>query len=155
MSRVTVGEKNVHLCQPQTYMNLSGESVRAVCDYYRVAIDRVLIIVDDVELAFGRRRLRTCGGSGGHNGLSSVEQYLANSDYHRLRIGVGRPSGEVGMAGYVLDEFSAPELEQLTPILDKVSQQCECWLRSGPEQAMNEFNGKPDFPDEQTEKENT
>ena len=155
MSRVTVGQGNIHLCQPQTYMNLSGESVGAVCDYYRIAIERVLIVIDDAELDFGRLRMRTGGSSGGHNGLGSVEQHLATSDYHRLRIGIGRPLGEVGMAGYVLDKFSPHELEQLAQVLDKVAQQCECWLRSGPERAMNEFNGNPDFPDEETEKERT
>jgi PTH1 family peptidyl-tRNA hydrolase len=155
MSRVTVGQENVHLCQPQTYMNLSGESVGAVCDYYRIAIERVLIVVDDAELAFGRLRLRIGGSTGGHNGLGSVEQHLASPDYHRLRIGIGRPLGEVEMAGYVLGKFSPHELEQLTQVLDKVAQQCECWLRFGPERAMNEFNGSPDFPGEQKEKENT
>ena len=150
-------DRNIYLCQPQTYMNVTGESVSAICDYYRIAIERVLIVVDDAELAFGRLRMRTGGSSGGHNGLGSVEQHLATSDYHRLRIGIGRPAGEVEMSAYVLDKFSPHESEQLAQVLRKVLQQCECWLRSGPEQAMNEFNGKglPPATDDTDEKEET
>jgi PTH1 family peptidyl-tRNA hydrolase len=152
MSRVTVGQGNIHLCQPQTYMNLSGESVGAVCDYFRIEARQVLVIVDDAELAFGQLRMRASGSSGGHNGLVSVEQSLATEDYLRLRIGVGRPPEEAGMAGYVLGKLSPEELLNMAQTLEVVQQQCECWLQYGVERAMNEFNGKLDFPDKKTDK---
>ncbi len=152
MSRVTVGQGNVHLCQPQTYMNLSGESVGAVCDYFRIAARKILVIVDDAELAFGQLRMRAGGSSGGHNGLGSVEQCLATDDYLRLRIGVGRPPEEAGMAGYVLGKLSPEELLNMAQTLEVVLQQCECWLQHGAASAMNEFNGKLDFSDKKTDK---
>lgn len=152
MSRVTLGQRTIHLCQPQTYMNLSGESVGSVCDYYRIEARQVLVIVDDAELAFGQLRMRAGGSSGGHNGLGSVEQCLARTDYLRLRIGVGRPPEETGMVGYVLGKLSPEELLNMTQTLEVVLQQCECWVENGVERAMNEFNGKLDFTDKKTEK---
>ena len=152
MSRVTLGQGNIHLCQPQTYMNLSGESVGSVCDYYRIESRQLLVIVDDAELAFGQLRMRAGGSSGGHNGLGSVEQCLTRADYLRLRIGVGRPPEEAGMAGYVLGKLSPVELLNMAQTLEVVLQQCECWLENGAERAMNEFNGKLDFTDKKTDK---
>jgi len=152
MSRVMVDGKIIHLCQPQTYMNLSGESVSAVCNYYRIATQQLLVIVDDAELALGQLRMRISGSSGGHNGLSSVEQHLATPNYLRLRIGVGKPRQGAELAGHVLGRLSPAELLSVTQVLDLVLLQCECWLRHGATQAMNEFNGKLDFPDKTIDK---
>ena len=155
MSQVTVDDRRVHLCQPQTFMNRSGESVALLCDYYRIPTEKVLVIVDDVELVFGQLRLRAYGSSGGHNGLGSVEQHLATSEFLRLRIGVGRPASEVGLTGHVLGKFTSIELPKMARCVEVAVQQCECLLRHGSHRAMNEFNGNTDFPGEQTERENT
>ena len=155
MSRATVKGKALHLCQPQTFMNLSGEAVGAVSDYYKITPARVLVIGDDTEQPFGQIRLRAGGGTGGHNGLGSVEQHLATADYPRLRIGVGRPSDGRDMSAHVLGRFAADEVEHLERVLQRVRQQAECWLQHGTAKAMNEFNGKLDFPNEITEKEIT
>ena len=152
MSRVMVDGKNIHLCQPQTYMNLSGESVWAVCDYYKIEIQQLLVIVDDAELALGQLRMRTSGSSGGHNGLGSIEQHLATPDYLRLRVGVGKPRQEAEMAGHVLEKLSPEESVNMNQALDLVLQQCECWLRYGAERAMDKFNGKLDFSDKTIDK---
>ncbi|MBH31406.1 MAG: aminoacyl-tRNA hydrolase [Candidatus Marinimicrobia bacterium] len=155
MSQVTMDDQRIHLCQPQTYMNRSGESVGLLCDYYRIPARKVLVVVDDVELAFGQLRMRPDGGSGGHNGLGSVEQHLATSEYLRLRVGVGKPAHEAGLTSHVLGRFTPDESSRMTRCAEVAVQQCECWLRHGSQRAMSEFNGNTDFPGEQTERENT
>ena len=149
MSRAVLGEKTIHLCEPLTYMNLSGETVRAVLDYCRIETAKMLIVVDDANIDLGEVRLRIDGGTGGHNGLGSVEQHLATLEFSRLRIGVGRPA-EVRqeLSSHVLGLFAADEMVILDRVLGRVVQQVECWLQHGAEQAMNKFNGKLEFPDE-------
>ena len=152
MSRATVEGDPIHLCEPLTLMNLSGEAVGAACDYYRIPPDRVMVIVDDVNLAFGQLRLRPGGGTGGHNGLSSIEQHLATADYPRLRVGIGRPPGEGReLSGFVLGKFAGPENDALPGVLDRVAGAVACRLRHGVERAMNEFNGELELPTEPNE----
>jgi PTH1 family peptidyl-tRNA hydrolase len=149
MSRVNVEGNAIHLCEPLTLMNLSGEAVGAVSDYYRIPPATVLVIVDDVNLAFGQLRLRPAGGTGGHNGLSSIEQHLASADYPRLRVGVGRPTGEGReLSGFVLGKFAGAETAVLPGVLDRVVGAVACRLRHGVERAMNEFNGELELPNE-------
>ena len=152
MARAAEEEKTVHLCQPQGYMNRSGEAVGAVSDYFKIALERVLVIVDDANIAFGELRIRPGGRTGGHNGLGSIEQHLATPEYPRLRVGVGRPE-EVGreLSSHVLGKFSAAEWDALGPVLDRAARAAECWLREGMERAMNEFNGRLDLPGEATD----
>lgn len=89
-ARVERGGKRLLLCQPQTYMNLSGESVGSIAGYRKIELSRVLVVVDDADLPFGEIRLRPSGSSGGHHGLESVEQHLGSRDYARQRIAIGR-----------------------------------------------------------------
>jgi len=95
------GQKFI-LCEPQTFMNASGEAVKAVADFFRVPPDRVLIAVDDADLPFGEIRLRGSGSSGGHHGLESIEEHLGTRDFPRLRIGIGRKDGSRQITNYVL-----------------------------------------------------
>jgi len=149
MSRVIVDGKTIHLCEPLTYMNLSGETVGTVIDYYRIETARVLVIVDDANIDLGEVRLRIDGSTGGHNGLNSIEQHLATPEYPRLRIGVGRPTeARRELSSHVLGPFSVGEMVIVEEVLDRVVQQVQCWLKHGAEQAMNEFNGKLELPDE-------
>jgi peptidyl-tRNA hydrolase, PTH1 family len=133
--------KRVSVCQPQTFMNLSGEAVRAVVDYYRIEFDRFLVIVDDADLPLGTLRLRPSGSSGGHHGLESIEKHLGTREYSRLRVGIGRKSGAREISGYVLGRFSSTEADLLDRVLNLASDQTECWLDAGVQTAMNQFNG--------------
>jgi PTH1 family peptidyl-tRNA hydrolase len=134
--------KRLLLCQPQTYMNLSGESVGSIAGYRKIELGRVLVVVDDADLPFGEIRLRSGGSSGGHHGLESVEQHLGSRDYARQRIGIGRQDQTVRqIAGHVLAQFSPAERDILEKILQKACNQIECWLGHGAAKAMNQFNG--------------
>ena len=154
MSRAVLDEKTIHLCEPLTYMNLSGETVGAVIDYYRIETAQMLVIVDDANIDLGEVRLRIDGSTGGHNGLGSIEQHLATPEYSRLRIGVGRPAeARQELSSHVLGPFAVGEMVVLDKVLERVVLQVRCWLQHGPEQAMNEFNGKLELPNE--DKDNT
>ena len=143
LARVRRGEQRVLLCQPQTFMNASGEAVRAVVDYHGVPrpLSGLLVVVDDADLPLGEIRLRTHGSSGGHRGLESIAQHLGTRDFPRLRIGIGRQAGARGIADYVLSRFSSTETLLADRVLGRACDQVECWLDAGIQKAMNEFNG--------------
>ena len=156
MSRVVVDETTIHLCEPLTFMNLSGETVGAVIDYYRIETARMMVIVDDANIDLGEMRLRVDGSTGGHNGLNSIEQHLATPEYLRLRIGVGRPAeARQELSSHVLGPFSVSEMVVLDKVLERAVMQVKCWLKYGPEQAMNEFNGKLELPGEDKDNKTT
>jgi peptidyl-tRNA hydrolase, PTH1 family len=143
LARVKRSEGRVLLCQPQTFMNASGESVRAMADYHGVLqpFSGLLVVVDDADLPLGEIRLRPRGSSGGHHGLESVEQHLGTCDFPRLRIGIGRRAGAREIADYVLSRFSSTEMMLADKVLDWACDQVECWLDFDIQKAMNEFNG--------------
>ena len=149
LARAEVSGHTVLLCAPLTFMNLSGEAVSSICDFYKIDEDiRVLAIVDDANIEFGEIRLRKSGSAGGHNGLRSIEQHLATPEYPRLRIGVGRPNdGRQELATHVLGKFGKNEEAALKLVLEKLAAQVNSWLSHGPERAMNQFNGKVFPPD--------
>jgi PTH1 family peptidyl-tRNA hydrolase len=133
--------RRILLCQPQTYMNNSGEAVGAVAEFYRVAVSRLLVIVDDADLPLGHLRLRPGGSSGGHHGLESIESRLSTREYARLRVGIGRQNGAREITGYVLGRFSSTEAELVAKVLTAASDQAESWLEAGIQKAMSQFNG--------------
>lgn len=142
LARANHADGSVVLCQPQTYMNLSGEAVERIAAFFRVTPDRMLVIVDDADLEFGTLRLRPSGSSGGHHGLESIERHVGTRAYARLRIGIGRAHAEEReIAGRVLGRFSADENTQLRQILSRTAQQAVCWIENGPATAMNRYNG--------------
>jgi PTH1 family peptidyl-tRNA hydrolase len=142
MARAERDGKRILLCQPETFMNASGEAVSAVMGFQKIPADRLLVAVDDADLPFGDIRLRPGGSSGGHHGLESVEQHLATREYARQRIGIGRDDPAARrISGYVLAPFRAAERELLEKVLQKACEQVECWLVAGTAQAMNRFNG--------------
>jgi peptidyl-tRNA hydrolase, PTH1 family len=136
-----IGEKKVYLLEPSTYMNLSGTAVRKAVQYYKIALNRVLIVVDDVYVKFGSMRLRPSGGSGGHNGLKSIEACLHTQEYARLRMGVGPQEGnltstpEKALEDYVLANFTFSEQVQLSQFVVNGVSVVEMWLNQGAEAA--------------------
>jgi peptidyl-tRNA hydrolase, PTH1 family len=131
----------VLLCEPQTFMNSSGESVGPLVGFYRVPLKQLLVAVDDADLPFGEIRLRPGGSSGGHHGLESLEQHLGTREFARLRIGIGRKAGAREITDYVLGRFSVAEAELAEKVLSAAADQTEVWLKAGIQKAMSQFNG--------------
>ena len=142
VARIDRDGRKVLLCQPETFMNDSGEAVAALTSFYRVERQNLLVILDDADLAFGAIRLRPEGSSGGHHGLESIQQHLGSPEFARLRVGIGRndpASREI--TDYVLSQFRKDESELLGKVLTRACDQIECWLAEGVSSAMNQFNG--------------
>lgn len=132
--------RSVLLVKPQTYMNRSGDAVGPLARYYRVAPEDVIVVYDDIDLSLGTIRLREQGGSGGHNGMKSIIQHLGQ-DFPRLRLGVGRPSGRMPPAAYVLQDFDVEEMTLVDAMLDQAEHALGTFLKEGIEIAMNRHNG--------------
>ncbi|HUZ77265.1 MAG TPA: aminoacyl-tRNA hydrolase [Chloroflexota bacterium] len=133
-----------YLLKPHTFVNDSGLCVGPVAHYYRVPLERLLVVCDDIDLPFGRLRLRPSGSSGGHNGLKSIMQALGGrQDFARLRLGVGRPPHvpEV-VIGHVLDNFSKAEEEELAALIPAAADAVQLVLRGSLDQAMDRYNGR-------------
>ena len=116
------------LASPLTFMNDSGRAVRALVAYFKASPSDLLVLHDDIDLAFGRLRLQVGGGSGGHNGIKSLEQHLATKDFSRLKIGVGRPPGSRGAADHVLARLSKAERKEADLLVDDAADVVEMWL---------------------------
>ena len=132
--------QRVLLVKPQTYMNLSGEAVQPLTSYYKVELEDLMVVFDDMDLPVGVIRLRPFGGAGGHNGMKSIIQRLGSNQFPRLRVGVGRPPGRMDPAAYVLQDFSDDEEAIMVQVRDRAVQALETWLESGIDAAMNAFN---------------
>jgi peptidyl-tRNA hydrolase, PTH1 family len=133
--------RRVLLCEPQTFMNSSGDAVRALADFYDVAPVRVLVVVDDADLPVGHLRLRPGGSSGGHHGLESIETQLGTREYPRLRVGIGRRDGAREITGHVLGRFDSTDASLVDKVLIVAADQAETWLTTGIQKAMSQFNG--------------
>ena len=131
------------LVEPTTFMNLSGQAVRAVADYYRIEPADLLIVVDEVQLPLGRLRLRRSGSAGGHNGLKSVIEHVG-IDFPRLRIGVERGDRRWDLADRVLSPFGAAEREAIDAAIERAADAAETFIDEGLEPAMNRFNAADD-----------
>ncbi|MCX8090357.1 MAG: aminoacyl-tRNA hydrolase [Verrucomicrobiae bacterium] len=129
------------LCQPQTFMNASGEAVGPLVRFYRLPLERLLVVLDDADLPLGEIRLRPRGSSGGHHGLESIQTALGTSDFARLRIGIGRAPGAREITNYVLSRFSPEEAALVKKVLARAAEQVECWLTDGIHKAMSRYNG--------------
>jgi PTH1 family peptidyl-tRNA hydrolase len=141
------------LCQPQTFMNDSGEAVAALVRFYQLPVAQTLVILDDADLALGQVRLRPEGSSGGHHGLESIEQQLGTRAYPRLRLGIGRRADDNReITDYVLGRFSAAERTVMELVLDRACRQVDCWFGEGIQAAMNKFNGAVTVPPEEGKK---
>ena len=134
------GGEKVFLVKPLTYMNLSGECVRPLIDFYDIDIEDIIIIYDDLDLPVGKIRLRTKGSAGGHNGIKSLIQHLGTQDFKRLRIGVDRPTNGMKITDYVLGRFETEEKAGIENSIKQSTKACEKWLNTEFLQVMNEFN---------------
>jgi PTH1 family peptidyl-tRNA hydrolase len=139
--------KKIILAKPQTYMNLSGEAARALVDFYKVELPRILVISDDLDIPPGTLRLRKFGGAGGQGGMKSVIQHLGSQDFNRLRFGIGRPPGKMRPKDYVLSVFKGDEAILASQAVDRAADAVETWLVDGIDTAMNRYNGSIDEPD--------
>ena len=138
-----IGGQKVILVKPQTYMNLSGESVRSVLDFYKVDVEtELLVIFDDISLDVGQLRIRKKGSAGGHNGIKNIIQHLGTNVFHRIKVGVGEKPKDYDLADYVLGHFSKGEREQMEEGYKKAVNAVELMLQGEVDAAMNEFNKK-------------
>ncbi|HEC2148738.1 TPA: aminoacyl-tRNA hydrolase [Staphylococcus delphini] len=136
------GEK-VMLIEPLTLMNLSGEAVAPLMDYYDVEVDDLLVLYDDLDLAQGHVRLRQKGSAGGHNGMKSIIQMLGTSDFKRIRIGIDRPLNGMAVKDYVLQRFSTNEMKVMDTVIQHVSDAVEAFIGNEKfENVMNRYNGE-------------
>lgn len=129
------------LAKPQTYMNLSGTATGSLVRFYKVPLENLLVVYDDVDLPFESLRLRPGGGSAGQKGMVSIIERLGTDDFSRLRLGIGRPPGRMDAADYVLQEFSSQEVQALTETLDRAVDAILSFVAFGLTTAMNQYNG--------------
>lgn len=132
-------QNNIIYIKPTTFMNLSGESVRAVMDYYKIDVKDILIIYDDIALDLGRIRFRANGSDGGHNGIKSIIKHVGTKDFDRLKIGIG-PQPNIPSENYVLQNFPKEQLEELKEVLKKADDAIEYYLSNDIQKAQNKFN---------------
>jgi len=136
-----VGKEKVIVALPQTYMNLSGESIGEIASFYKIPHDNIIIIHDDISLSTGRLRIREKGSAGGHNGLKSIISHLGSDVFCRIKIGVGMPKeNDCDLANYVLGNFSKDEKLILQDVLNTVVMAVECIIKDTPSKAMNKYN---------------
>lgn len=138
-----IGGSKVILAKPQTYMNLSGESLRGLTDYYKIDVEgELLVIYDDISLPPGQIRIRKKGSAGGHNGIKNIIAHLGTQIFPRIKLGVGEKPKEFDLADYVLSRFSKEEREKLEEGCEKAVRAVEMILGGEMEAAMNEYNRK-------------
>lgn len=136
-----LGNEKVMLVKPQTYMNLSGESIRDICEYYKIGTDKIIIIYDDIALPSGSVRIRAKGSAGGHNGMKSIIYLLESDEFMRLRIGVGAPKNHnIDLKDYVLGHFSKDEADDIISAVKLCPQALITMMESGADAAASKFN---------------
>ena len=132
----------VRLLKPQTFMNLSGQSVRATIDWFKLPPESVLVVYDDLDLPLGKIRLRMSGSAGGHNGMKSIISHLGTQNFPRVRIGIGKSAGEKDTISHVLGKFSAVETPIVSEVIYLVNDAIEMSLKQGMEKAMSLYNSR-------------
>ena len=136
---IIAGEK-VILLKPQTFMNLSGESVREAADFYKVDPEHIIVIYDDISLDVGQLRIRKKGSAGGHNGIKNIIAHLGTQEFPRVRIGVGEKPARMDLADYVLGGFSKEDEALVKEACEHAAEAAAEILTDGPDKAMNDFN---------------
>jgi PTH1 family peptidyl-tRNA hydrolase len=134
-------ERKVILAKPQTYMNLSGQSVQGLLHFYKLPPQNLLVAHDDLDLPFGTLRIRPAGGPGGQRGMASTIEQLGTKEFPRLRLGIGRPPGRMDPKDYVLQDFSKDDIKLLPEVLDRAADAALEFVIKGLNAAMNKYNG--------------
>jgi PTH1 family peptidyl-tRNA hydrolase len=136
----TISGQKVLLLKPLTFVNRSGEAAAAAVQFFKVQMSETVIVHDEMDLDFTRLQLKRGGGSGGHNGLRSIEASLASPDFLRVRVGIGRPPPQWDPADWVLSNFDVEEREKLPAVLNQVAEACQTIVERGMSAAMNQYN---------------
>ena len=135
-----IGEISIILVKPQTFMNLSGKAIGPLVHFFKVPLQNVIIVHDDLDIPLGTLRIRPKGGTGGQQGMRSILATLASQDIPRLRVGIGRPPGRMDPADYVLHDFDPGQIADLNDVLDRAVKALLTFITEGLDQAMNNFN---------------
>ncbi len=138
----TIAGERVLLVKPQTFMNLSGECIRDIAEWYKLPMDNIIIVYDDVDLPVGTVRIRPKGSSGTHNGMKSVIYQLQSDEFPRIRIGIGKAPEGWDLADYVLSRFSADETGAIRESIERAADAAAAIVASGVSAAMNQYNGE-------------
>lgn len=138
--RLGIGGPRVVLARPRSYMNESGGPVASLASFYKVPVDHVVVVHDELDIDFDTLRLKLGGGDNGHNGLRSVRSALGSGDFYRVRVGIGRPPGRQAPADFVLSDYSAAERKTLPFQIDRAADAVECLLGDGLERAQSIYN---------------
>ena len=140
MVETKIGDEQVILLSPTTYMNRSGLSVSEAVRFYKLPTENLLVLCDDLNLPFGKLRLRTSGSAGGQKGLIDIIEKLGTDVFCRLRFGIDRPFGPISTSDYVLSSFFPDERKKLPDLRIEAANAVECWVKNGPQETMNRYN---------------
>jgi PTH1 family peptidyl-tRNA hydrolase len=135
--------QRVVLAKPRSYMNESGGPVAAARDFYKVPVERIVVVHDELDIPYGALRLKAGGGDNGHNGLKSLRRSLGSGEFLRVRFGIGRPPGRMDAAAFVLRDFSAAERKELDFYVDRAADSVESLIADGLDRAQNAYNADP------------
>jgi len=144
IAEIRLADEKTLLVAPQTYMNLSGRSVRKVVDFFQLPLENLLVVCDDMNLDVGRLRFRGSGTAGGQKGLNSIISHLGTQEFSRLRLGIGRPPGQIEATNYVLGRFRGENVERIDQAVSLAAAGVEMWVNQGLDAAMNRFNAPRD-----------
>lgn len=144
LAKTILWQENVLCLKPQTFMNLSGTAVVPAAEYYRVEVERIVVVHDDLDLPLGRIKIVTNSGAGGHNGIRSLIAQLGEKNFPRIKVGIGRPPGRMPVEKYVLSAFAAEERELRDQVLVEIAAAAELLLGKGLAAAMNAVNVRPE-----------
>jgi PTH1 family peptidyl-tRNA hydrolase len=137
-----IGEEKVLLLKPQTFMNLSGDAVVEFVRFYQLPLERLIVLVDDVDIAFGTIRIKAKGSAGSHNGMKSLIQRLGSENFPRIKLAIGNKPSYMDLADYVLGRFTESEEKTVQREIEEAANAAETILRNGIQEAMNAFNNK-------------
>jgi PTH1 family peptidyl-tRNA hydrolase len=143
LAQGSLNTEKVGILKPLTFMNLSGDAVAAAAGFYKVTVEEIVVVHDELDLEFGRLQVKRGGGTAGHNGLRSIAERLGSSNFSRVRIGVGKPPGGRDGAGWVLGDFSPEEERALEDLVPKAAEAARVAVLEGAQVSMNKFNKRP------------
>ena len=136
----TIENEKIILLKPQTFMNLSGESIREIMDFYKISVEDIIVVYDDIDIDSGNIRIRKSGSSGSHNGMKSVIQHLNTTNFYRIRVGIGSPKEKIDMINYVIGKVSKEERAILEQGILKAKDAVVEIIKNGIDKAMNQYN---------------